>query len=134
MPALVAGIHVLTACPEGEVVDGRDKPGCDHLMRPHSGQQAPHNAVGSPCGRHAQFGVIFPVSITVFQRAISAATNFASSSPLLPTTSKPTASNFAFTSGERSTVANVLTSLSVISIGVPAGAESPYHVVTSNPV
>src|SRR5687767_12458478 len=44
-------------------------------------------------------GVIFPVSITVFQREISSAMKLANWLLLLPTTSKPTASNFALTSG-----------------------------------
>ena len=33
MPALVAGIHVFTAFPSSEDVDGRDKPGHDRIVR-----------------------------------------------------------------------------------------------------
>src|SRR5258708_36825129 len=66
--------------------------------------------------------VIFPVSITVFQRAISSARNLANCSPLLATTSNPTASNFALTSGEVADATNSASSRALTAAGSPLGS------------
>src|SRR6478672_7656353 len=69
-----------------------------------------------------QSTLIFPASITFFQRCVSLARNSTNCAPLVPTTSKPMSLNCFFTSGELTAAANSDSSLVRTSAVRPFGA------------
>src|SRR4029077_2702529 len=82
----------------------------------------------------AQSAVIFPTSITRFQRANSAACNFANSSGASATISKPCATSFGFTASSLSAATSAACSFDLISGGSPFGPATACQDVTTTPL